>query len=168
MTGAAKQPSQPSNADLTLERVIKASPSTVWRCVTEAEHLREWMAPRPWKVVRCDVDLKPGGVFRFDMRSPDDSQSSDNTCCFLEVVPHERVVWSNAMLPGFRPVGTPGFVPFFSAIITLAPEGKWTKYRVRVVHADDAGRARHEELGFFDGWNTVLTQMSERAESIDR
>ncbi len=158
-------PSQNESTDLVLERTIKASVRTVWRCLTEAEHLKAWMAPTvrgQWSTARPRHDR---GVFRFDMRSPDETQSSDNTCCFLEVVPHERIVWTNAMLPGYRPAGTPGFVPFFSAIISLMPEGKWTKYHVRVVHADEAGRARHEELGFFDGWNTVLTQMAERAEA---
>jgi hypothetical protein len=33
-----------------------------------------------------------------------------------------------------------------------------------VRHRDPAARARHEQLGFFDGWATVTQQLATRAE----
>jgi uncharacterized protein YndB with AHSA1/START domain len=152
--------------DLIIARDVKASPSVVWRLLTEPQHLKEWWAPKPWKTVECEVDLRPGGIFRFDMRSPDDSEASNNLCCILEVVKEERLVWTNALVPNFRPAAGPSFVPFFAAVFTLRAEGNGTHYTARVMHSDEAGRDRHVELGFYDGWGTVTNQMIERAEQV--
>ena len=42
------------------------------------------------------------------------------------------------------------------------PEG--TDYRVIVRHRDAETRARHEELGFFDGWGAVTQQLADLVE----
>jgi len=34
-----------------------------------------------------------------------------------------------------------------------------TRYVAKVMHADQASRDRHEEMGFFDGWNTCIDQL---------
>ena len=45
------------------------------------------------------------------------------------------------------------------------PDG--TDYRVIVRHHDPSARARHEELGFFDGWGTVTEQVARLVERQD-
>ena len=47
----------------------------------------------------------------------------------------------------------------FTAIITMADEGDGTRYTATVMHPDKATRDRHEEMGFFDGWNTCIDQL---------
>ena len=42
------------------------------------------------------------------------------------------------------------------------PDG--TDYRLIVRHLDPASRARHERLGFFDGWGTVTQQLARLVE----
>lgn len=56
--------------DVVLERVIKASPSVLWQVLTEPEHTKQWITPLPWVTVECEIDLRPGGIFRMLMRSP--------------------------------------------------------------------------------------------------
>ena len=51
---------------------------------------------------------------------------------------------------------TPPWKPDPQAIVTLETHGKGTKYTAVAMHRDDAGRKKHEEMGFFDGWGTVL------------
>ena len=56
--------------DLQLERIIDVSPELVWACWTEPEHIKKWFCPAPWSVSDCELDLRPGGIFRTTMRSP--------------------------------------------------------------------------------------------------
>jgi uncharacterized protein YndB with AHSA1/START domain len=50
--------------DLVFERVVDVPRSTVWKAWTKPEHIVKWFAPRPWSTVECQVDLRPGGIFR--------------------------------------------------------------------------------------------------------
>jgi uncharacterized protein YndB with AHSA1/START domain len=52
-----------------------------------------------------------------------------------------------------------------TAEITLHDHLDGTDYRVVVRHADPAARARHEELGFADGWGAVTGQLAALAEA---
>ena len=88
------------------------------------------------------------------MRSPD-GKEFPNVGCYLEVVPNERLVWTDALLPGYRPSEN----PFFTAIVTLEVEGTGTKYTAIAIHRDEAARKRHEEMGFHSGWATALDQL---------
>jgi uncharacterized protein YndB with AHSA1/START domain len=153
--------------DIVLERVVKASPSLLWRVLTEPEHAKRWTTPLPWETVECEIDLRPGGIFRTVMRSPE-GQESVNLCCFLEIVNEKRLVWTNALLPAFRPAPTPDGVPFITAEFTLQPDGRGTRYVAHVMHRDEADCQRHVELGFHEGWGTVMQQLADFAASLDR
>lgn len=140
--------------DLVLERSIDVPPALVWEAWTTPEHLKHWFVPKPWTVTDCEIDLRPGGIFRTVMRSPE-GQEFPNLGCYLEVVPKERLVFTDALLPGFRPSEK----PFFTAILRLAPNGTGTQYTAIAIHRDEAGRKQHEDMGFHDGWGTVVDQM---------
>lgn len=140
--------------DLVLERVIDVPPELVWAAWTMPEHLCKWFTPAPWTTVEAEVDLRPGGIFRTTMRSPE-GKDFPNTGCYLEVVPNERLVFTDALLPGFRPAET----PFFTAIVTLEPHGTGTRYTAIGRHRDEAGRKEHEEMGFHTGWGKALDQL---------
>jgi len=142
--------------DLVLERVIDVPPELVWTVWTTPKHLKHWFVPKPWTITDCEVDLRPGGVFRSMMRSPE-GQEFPNVGCFLEIVPNERLIFTDTLLPGFRPAPE----PFFTAVLTLTPEGKGTRYQAIAIHRDEAGREKHEKMGFHDGWGTVVDQMVE-------
>src|SRR3979409_2305310 len=105
--------------DLSFERIIDVPRELVWRGGTKPEHLKKWFTPAPWTTVDCEIDLRPGGIFRTVMRSPE-GQEFPNIGCYLEIVPCERLVWTDSLLPGYRPSQK----PFFSAVISLQPEGQ--------------------------------------------
>ncbi len=147
--------------DLVLERVIDVPPALVWEAWTKPEHLRHWFTPKPWTVAHCEVDLRPGGIFRTVMRGPD-GQEHDVAGCFLEIVPQQRLIWTDALLPGYRPSAN----PFFTAIVEIEPNGKGTRYIATAVHRDEDGRKKHEEMGFHQGWGTVLDQLVAYAKTL--
>ena len=160
MTSRAEIQPDP-NLDLVLERVIDVPPKLVWTAWTKPEHVREWFVPKPWTAVDCEIDLRPGGMFRFVMRSPD-GQDFPNVGCYLEVIPTERLVWTDALVPGYRPSEN----PFFTAVVTMQPEKGGTRYKAIAIHRDEAGRKQHEEMGFHDGWGQVLDQLVEYAKKM--
>jgi uncharacterized protein YndB with AHSA1/START domain len=140
--------------DLVLERVVDVPPELVWTAWTTPEHVRHWFVPRPWTITDCEIDLRPGGAFRTTMRSPE-GQEFPNSGCFLEIIPNQRLVFTDTLLPGYRP--SPN--PFFTAVLTLEPSGKGTRYVAIAIHGNDDTRKKHEEMGFHSGWGTVLEQL---------
>lgn len=154
MTPVALKPDP--ELDLVLDRFVDVSPDLVWTAWTTPEHIKHWFVPRPWTITECEIDLRPGGVFRSIMRSPE-GQEFPNVGCYLEVIPKQRMVWTDTLLPGYRPAQN----PFFTAVLTLAPEGSGTRYTAIAIHRDPDGRKKHEAMGFHQGWGTVVDQMAE-------
>lgn len=142
--------------DLVLERTVPVPPQAVWDAWTRPEQLMQWFTPRPWSTVACDIDLRPGGVFRTVMRSPE-GEEFDNPGCYLVVDPGRRLVFTDALGPGYRPRAE----PFMTAEIHIEPDGAGTRYRAIARHADPDARVKHEEMGFAEGWGTALDQLVE-------
>lgn len=99
-------PQLDSKLDLVLERIVDVPRELVWKVWTTPEHLKPWFCPSPWKTIDCEIDLRPGGIFRTTMQSPE-GENFPNLGCYLEVIPNERLVWTDALQPGFRPSPDP-------------------------------------------------------------
>ena len=56
---------------LTLTRLIPAPPEKVWRCWTDPALLPRWFGPEGFTCQTKEIDLRPGGLWRFDMIGPD-------------------------------------------------------------------------------------------------
>ncbi|MBX3514140.1 MAG: SRPBCC family protein [Xanthobacteraceae bacterium] len=142
--------------DLVLERDIDVPVELVWKVWTTPEHLKHWFVPKPWSLARCKIDLRPGGEFSSVMLSPEGKEFPNNGC-YLEIVPNERLVFTDTLLAGYRPSPK----PFFTAALLLEPRNGGTRYTAIAIHGEEATRKQHEEMGFHDGWGTVVTQMTD-------
>lgn len=147
--------------DLVLERVVPVPPELVWEAWTRPEHVKKWFAPAPWTVSDCEIDLRPGGGFRTVMCSPE-GEEHPGEACYLELVANRRLVFTDALLPGYRPAPK----PFFTAVVAMEPEGDGTRYTARAIHGNEDDRSRHEEMGFHDGWSQCLDQLVELAATL--
>ena len=152
--------------DLVLERVVPVSPDRIWRAWTEPEQLKQWFCPRPWRTTECEIDLRPGGVFRTVMQSPEGEDMEPGIGCYLEIVPNERLVWTGALGPGFRPVTSASDELVFTAIIAIEPAEGGSKYTAIAMHRDPEGAAKHKEMGFHEGWGAALDQLVELAQTM--
>ncbi|HEY3742283.1 MAG TPA: SRPBCC family protein [Bryobacteraceae bacterium] len=143
--------------DLVLERILEdVPPASVWAAWTTPDQVVKWFTPAPWKTVECQIDLRPGGEFRTVMCSPE-GQSFPNIGCYLEIVENEKLVFTNALAPGFRPAAAD---LTFTAIVILEPHGEsGTKYTAIAMHANPETRKRHEDMGFHTGWGAALDQL---------
>ncbi len=148
--------------DLVLERYVDVAPELVWAAWTEPEHIKHWFTPSPWKTVDCTIDLRPGGMFHTVMQSPE-GQNFPNAGCYLEVTPNRRLIWTNAMAPGFRPATAPDLAVVgelvFTGVISLQAKGSGTVYTATVLHRDEATCKRHDDMGFQHGWGSALDQL---------
>jgi uncharacterized protein YndB with AHSA1/START domain len=83
--------------ELVATRTFDAPPSMVFRAWSEAELFRRWWMPKSVtgvSLVGCDMDVRTGGKYRLEF-----SAGGPETMAFygkyLEVVPNERIVWTN-------------------------------------------------------------------------
>jgi uncharacterized protein YndB with AHSA1/START domain len=149
--------------DLTLERVIRAPRTAVWNAWTDPSRFEKWWVPAP---ARCRVDrldVRPGGAFVTRLSEDGVAFVPHVDAAFLVVDRLERIVFTNAIDSAWRPAN-PAPVPM-TAEITLSDHPDGTAYRIIVRHGDPAARARHQELGFVDGWGSVTRQLAGIAES---
>ena len=146
--------------DLVVERVIHAPRERVWRAWTDPQQLGEWWVPAPTLCRVTALELRPGGAFETLMSDDGVEFVPQITGCILAVDELERIVFTTALVAGFRPAAE----PFVTAEITFAEHPDGTAYRARAMHKDLADTRLHEELGFFDGWGTVTRQLAELAE----
>jgi uncharacterized protein YndB with AHSA1/START domain len=140
--------------DLKFERIIDVPRHLVWEAWTTPEQIKIWFTPAPWRTTECEIDLKPGGKFRTLMKGPA-GEENDMAGCYLEIVKNEKLIWTDALLPGFRPSAN----GFFTAMIMLEDHNGGTKYTAYALHKDAAGRKMHQEMGFEHGWGLALDQL---------
>lgn len=156
--------------DLVLERTLDAPVDLVWEAYTNPDHIKQWFAPKPYEVTEVELDLKPGGVFRFRMVGPDGFDTGHGVPgCVLEVVEAKKLAWTSALGPGYRPNPTgEGCDSFpFTAVVTFADAGNGkTQYKAVALHKDAADRETHEKMGFHEGWGTVAGQLEELAKGL--
>ena len=156
--------------DLVLERTLDAPVDLVWAAYTDPEHLKQWFAPKPYQITECELDLRPGGIFRIRMVGPDGFDTGHGSAgCVLEVEQGKKLTWTSALGPGYRPAemgeGCESFP--MTAIVTFEDAGNGkTAYRAVALHKDAKDKETHEKMGFHDGWGTVAGQLEEFAKSL--
>ena len=148
--------------DLTLHRLIRAPRREVWRAWTEPSLLEQWWIPAPL-LARVEVlDVSPGGGLVTAMSEDGRDYVPHMDCVFLLVEEGRRLVYTNAVTSSWRPARPQPVA--MSAEISLDDHPDGTAYRIVVRHGDPADRARHEELGFLDGWGAVADALAKLVE----
>ncbi|MCA0940962.1 SRPBCC family protein [Yangia mangrovi] len=147
--------------DLSFTRTIAAPPELLWECWTTPEHIKQFFVPKPHSVTSCDIDLRVGG--RFNTTFNVEGNEMQNNGVWLEVVPQRRLVFSDAYSEGWKPAPD----PFMTAIVEFESDGNGgTRYTATARHRSAEARQTHEQMGFYDGWGTVATQLEEYARTL--
>ncbi len=132
--------------ELVLTRVFNAPRRLVFDAWTKAEHVSRWFAPRPLTMPSCEVDFRPGGVFRFVMREPEGTEYPFEGT-FREIVASERIVFAGTIHEGNATVTTITFVEH---------DGK-TTLTMRQTFSFESAATR----GSKQGWTMTLDQLGE-------
>ncbi|WP_207481549.1 SRPBCC family protein [Arenibaculum pallidiluteum] len=154
-------PSFPAERELVLTRLIDAPRANVYRAWTDPGVVTRWFTPPPWKTVHAEMDVRPGGSSLVVMQGPN-GEEIPNRGVYLEVVPGERLVITDAYVRAWEPAEK----PFMTAILTFADEDGKTRYTARARHWTAEDRRRHEEMGFHEGWGIATDQLEAVARTL--
>jgi len=149
-----------NDRDLVLTRLIDAPRHNVFRAWSEPELLMQWFAPKPWSTPKAEIDFRPGGANRITMADPDGNEFP-NVGVYLEIVPDEKIVFTDAFGTDWTPQK-----PFMTVVLTFADEDGKTRYTARARHWTPEDRAAHEKMGFYDGWGQCADQLAEVARTL--
>lgn len=123
------------STDLILHRILKAPRARVWDCWTRADLIPHWFAPKPHSVTDCVVDLRAGGRFYTVMNVDGTLYPADGS--ILEVVPMEKLVFTDMLLADYLPVENPGLG--FTATLTFKDHPDGTAYTALARHRTVSG-----------------------------
>ena len=147
-----------SKSELSISRHIAASPAAVWDAWSDPAKLARWWIPAPIECQVVTLDLRPGGGFVTRMREEGATDFQPHVDgCFLEAIPEQKLVFTTVLTEGWQPV-EPWLA--LTAILTFEPKDGGTLYAARVLHKSPEDSAKHDEMGFYEGWGTAIGQLA--------
>jgi len=148
--------------DLIISRIIDAPADRLFQCWTTPALLPHWFCPPPWTVSNAVMDVRTGGNTLITMAGPN-GENVDNPGVYLEVVPNEKLVFTDA----FSETWKPSAKPFMVVTVTFEAldEGR-TRYTAVARHWSAADKAAHEQMGFEAGWGISTDQLAALAATL--
>jgi len=137
-----------TKAELVLTRTFDAPRELVFKAWTDPKHLSKWWGPRGFTTRILEMDVRPGGIWRYAMRGPDGNDYPFDGE-YVEVVEPERLVFDGSIMasPELR-VWTE---------VTFADRGRRTEVAVRQVYSFESDATRGASMG----WNQQLDRLGE-------
>ena len=154
MIATTSQPAaaEPADRVLVITRIFNAPLAVVFATWTDANQLVQWWGPRGFQIVSCKADVRVGGAWRVETRSPE-GEVHNAGGVYREVAPPERLAFTMAW------DGTEDSEPGRETIVTvgLAEEGDRTRMTFRqAVFSSMAARDAHDA-----GWASAIELLAE-------
>jgi uncharacterized protein YndB with AHSA1/START domain len=156
------------SAPFVISRVLDAPRDKVWKAWTEVERLKQWWGPKGFTVSHCTVDLRPGGLMHYRLRSPD-GHDMWGRFVYREIAKPERLVWVNSFSDEkggvTRHPMSPGWPREMLTTVSFAEHKGGTLVTVQWIPID----ATEEERRTFDagrdsmqqGWTGTFEQLEQ-------
>lgn len=87
--------SMPSDREIVMTRIVDAPRQRVFEAWTDPDHLPSWFGRRGWTMPVGEIDLRPGGAWRFVSRGPK-GQDMGMYGTYREISPFERLVYTES------------------------------------------------------------------------
>src|SRR4051812_83631 len=133
---------------LTLKRRLNAAPAKVYAAWTDPDKIKVWFGPPGIEVLQAECDVRVGGRYRFQARSPD-GEEHDVSGVYREVVPNEKLVFSWAWKS----------TPERQSQVTVLIKPDGTATLLTLIHEqffDEDARNRHQH-----GWTGSLDKLEQ-------
>lgn len=147
--------------ELSITRLIDVPREKLYRCWVEPALITQWFTPPPWKTLAAEVDVRTGGSSLITMQGPDGT-TVPSRGVYLEVVPNERIVFTDA----YTSAWVPSAKPFMTGVLTFEDEAGKTRYTARARHWSAEDRTAHEAMGFLQGWSVATDQLEALATTL--
>jgi uncharacterized protein YndB with AHSA1/START domain len=141
--------------ELTITRIFDAPRSLVYRAWTDPKHMARWFAPKEFTTPVCELDVRPGGAWKIVMRGPDGSEFPGGGV-YREVVPHERLVFTNDAWDQSGKVLLEGFTT-----VTFEDDDGSTKLTLHTRAVAMVEGAEMMLQGMEEGWNQTIDKLGE-------
>lgn len=143
-----------SDREIVITRLLNAPRELVWEAWTNQEHVGNWWGPRGFTTTTHEMDVRPGGMWRFIMHGPDGIDYK-NKIVYVEVLKPERLVYEHGGEDETEDVQ-------FRATITFVEQAGKTELTMRNVFPTAAERDRVvKEYGAIEGGNQTLDRLAE-------
>ena len=143
--------------EIVITRKFDAPRELIWRAWTEPEHLIQWWGPNGFTNTFHEIDVRPGGVWRFVMHGPDGTDY-DNFVRFLEIVRPERIVFDH---------GTSADDVMFRSSARFEDAEGGTLVTMRAVFPTAEERdVAIEKYGAIEGGNQTLGRLAEHLKTM--
>lgn len=149
-TGAA---APTADREMVLTRLVDAPRELVWKAFTEPEHVAQWWGPDGFRNTIHEMDVRPGGVWRFIMHGPDGVDYL-NHVEYIEVLEPERLVYVNRE-------DVEGAPEHFTATVTFEERGGKTQVTLRAVFPTDEEYRKAVDHGAIEGGQQTLGRLAE-------
>src|SRR5712664_3777626 len=140
---------------LVITRVFDAPRELVFKAWTDPKQVAQWWGPHGFTNSVCELDVRPGGAIRIDMRGPDGTVYP-MTGVYNEVVEPERLVFTSAALDAD---GNPMFEVLTT--VTFAEQSGKTKQILRARVIKSTAEASTYRKGLEAGWTQSLERLAE-------
>ena len=154
MTAKNNEVAATSDREIVMERIFNAPRELVFEAWTDPKHVAQWWGPKGFTNTFQEIDVRPGGVWRFVMHGPD-GVDYQNRIIYDEIVKPERLVYTH----GSGEEGDPGQ---FQVTVTFAEQGGKTKLTMQMLFESAAERDKViKEFGAIEGANQTLDRLEE-------
>lgn len=86
---------EPQKGEFVISRAFDVPREFMFKVWTDPEHMKRWWGPKGFRVVSYKMDLRPGGVYHYCIRSPD-GHDMWGKFVYREIVKPERIVFVNS------------------------------------------------------------------------
>ena len=142
--------------ELSITRVFDAPRKSVWKAWTEPERMMRWWGPKDFTTPVCKIDLRVGGEYLYDMRSPD-GKDFWGKGVYREIVEPERLVMTDSFadekgnpVPGSYYGMSPGWPA--ELLVTVSFEEDDGKTRMTLKHSGITGISDTDYENMRQGW----------------
>jgi uncharacterized protein YndB with AHSA1/START domain len=150
-----------ADREIVVTRVLDAPRELVFDAFTDAKHIRQWWGPNGFTITTHEMDVRPGGVWRFIMHGPD-GVDYKNRIVYIEIAKPARLVYKHAGEEGDEPVN-------FCTTVTFVALGDKTRLTMRAVFATAAERAHVvEKYGAVEGANQTVARLADYLQQLSR
>ena len=148
--GAATTFSTPSDREIITTRIVDAPRRLVFLAHTDPAHVPHWMlGPGGWTMPICEIDLRPGGAWRFVWRRADGAEMAMHGV-YQEVVPPERLVSTESW---------GGDWPETLNTLLLSEQGGRTTITQRVRYGSKEARDAALKTGMLEGMSMTYERL---------
>ena len=140
-----------ADREILMTRVFDAPRELVYAAFIDRQHISNWWGPNGYRTTTHEMDVRPGGVWRFTMHDPDGTDYA-NLITYTEIVPGERIAYDHG--------GDLDHADFHTTI-TFTDEQGQTRVTMHALFPTAEHRTAAAKFGAIEGGQQTLARLAD-------